>query len=357
MILNDALDGNTNKRKRTWLLPLCGVLAVLALNTVISAMNGDPLRFFRITAGNGLRGPLINILNNGAQTALAALGMALVVACCGGPDLSVGAVMALSGCLCCTLMIGPGGGNVRSAEELQMPVLLAILGGIALAGLCGAFNGLLAVRLKLPAAIATLLLYGGGRSLCAVITNRNTAFIRVDEFTMLGGTTGMVPVQAVIAAGCALLLYLLLRFTRWGRQVRQAEGAASPGVVLGCFVLCGLLAGTAGVLVAARVSLADVTIGQYMELDALLAVALSGGSLWGKRVSLAGVLAGAFTVQALNYALYSMPILSVGLTQAVKAALLIVMLAAQCPQVKAYFAERKAGRADAAAAAERSGSL
>ena len=107
-------------------------------------------------------------------------------------------------------------------------------------------------------------------------------------------------------------------------------------------MICGLFSGVAGIVATSRIYSADSNnIGLNLELDAILAVALGGNSLGGGRFNLAGSIIGAYTIQAITTTMYAL-----GVAKAVapvyKAIIVILIVVAQSPAVKAFFAHRKA---------------
>ena len=114
-----------------------------------------------------------------------------------------------------------------------------------------------------------------------------------------------VPLPAVLAAALALAAWLLLSRTRWGRWIYAVggnpEGARKMGipvdrVLLSAYVICGVAAGIAGILVAGRTDAGSPTAGQLLELDAITAVIIGGASFFGGRGAVAGVVAGALII-------------------------------------------------------------
>src|SRR5437763_14577238 len=135
---------------RAGLPQLLAFLAILAINWTVSP------QFFDLRLQDGrLFGSLIDVFNRGAPVALLALGMVMVIAT-RGIDLSVGAVMAISGAIAASL-----------ADGHAMPVVLAAALGAGL--LCGLWNGILVAVLRIQHIVATLIFLVAGRGLAQVI--------------------------------------------------------------------------------------------------------------------------------------------------------------------------------------------
>lgn len=121
-------------------LPIFSMLLVMMINVIYDIASGNPpFGFFSISINNGiLYGRLIDVLNRGSEVAILAIGMTLVVSASAGTDISVGSVMSLSGGLCCMLLAGYG---VTNVSEYAVPLWVGMFAGIAIACVCGLFNG------------------------------------------------------------------------------------------------------------------------------------------------------------------------------------------------------------------------
>ncbi len=243
-----------------------------------------------------------NLTNLGFQTsivAVLALGQLLVILT-RGIDLSVGAVVALSGVLGgivagAPIADGAGGG-------------LAVIAAMGLAGLAvGAANGLILVKGRvMNPFIVTLGTLSIVRGLALVISDAETVTGLPAAVGTLGtGKLGPVPVPAVLVVALAALAWVLLARTQWGRWIYAVggnpEGARRMGipvdrVLMSVYVLCGLAAGIAGLLVAGRTNAGSPNAGQLLELDAITAVIIGGASFFGGRGSVANVVAGALII-------------------------------------------------------------
>jgi ribose/xylose/arabinose/galactoside ABC-type transport system permease subunit len=230
-----------------------------------------------------------------APVLIVALGMALVIGT-EGIDLSVGAVMALAAALI-PLYIGYGA---------TVSIGVGLLAGVA----CGALAGFLVARVGVQPIIATLGIMVAGRGL-ANLFGGEIKSIR-DEGIVALGTEGLfgVPYVVLIAAVVALLAWFLVRRSTYGRQLvaiggnkRAAELAGLPvrRVLITTYVISGLLAALAGVLLAARSQASDPTkLGLLVELSAITAVVIGGTPLSGGQVRIAGTIAGALLMQLIT---------------------------------------------------------
>ncbi len=363
--MKSVIDWLKKVSKKPLFLPLVSVFLVLVINLVYDAIQGNYVfEFLKFELKEGaLYGRIIDILNRGSEAAILAIGMTLVVSSSAGTDISVGSVMSLAGSLCCMLLAGFGVTHVRELGELQMPIFVGVIAGIAVAGLCGLFNGFLVAKMKIQPMVATLIFFTAGRAIGLLLTNNKMVYIHLEQFKVFGGKLWIFPTPTVIAAACILVMAIILKTTSLGMYVQSVginpkasriAGINSVAIILLCYVICGLFSGVAGIVATSRIYSADSNnIGLNLELDAILAVALGGNSLGGGRFNLAGSIIGAYTIQAITTTMYA---LGVAKAQApvYKAIIVILIVVVQSPAVKAYFAHRKAQKEGGLAVAGRS---
>jgi ribose transport system permease protein len=248
-----------------------------------------------------------NITNLGFQTsivAVLALGQLLVILT-RGIDLSVGAVVALSGVVGGIVAGGAAGGSTSSHGALVLLVMVAC--GAAV----GLVNGtvLIAGRVMNPF-IVTLGMLSIVRGAALVISDAQTATgMPAAVQTMGTGLIGPLPVPAVLVAALAFVAWVMLTRTQWGRWIYAVGGDPDAArrvgipvdrVLLSVYVLCGVAAGIAAVLVAGRTNAGSPTAGQLLELDAITAVVIGGASFFGGRGSVFNVIAGALIIGVLR---------------------------------------------------------
>ncbi|HSM43395.1 MAG TPA: ABC transporter permease [Acidimicrobiia bacterium] len=224
---------------------------------------------------------------------IVALGMAIVIGT-EGIDLSVGAVMALAAAMVAVFIDqGP-----------WVAILMALVAGVV----AGLLNGALVAFLGIQPIIATLGLFVAGRGIALAFTSGRLVEIFDPTLSALAQQRLWgIPLPAVVAAGLALVSSVLVRRTRFGRHVvaiggntRAALSAGLPvrPVLLVVYVICGVFAALAGVLVTARSAAADPSfVGLLVELSAITAVVVGGTPLSGGRVRILGTVAGALLMQ------------------------------------------------------------
>ncbi|KHS98267.1 ABC transporter permease [Pectobacterium brasiliense] len=292
-------DNNVKPAKKVRLTFTKGVPQFLALVAILLIDSMVAPNFFSLHIQDGrLFGSLIDILNRGAPVALLALGMTLVIAT-GGIDLSVGAVMAIAGATAATL--------TAAGHPLPSVLLVALLVG----ALCGLWNGFLVAVLQIQPIVATLMLMVAGRGIAQLITEGQIITFDNAGLAKLGsGTLFYLPMPVIIACVMLLALWILTRKTALGlfiesvginlRSARNA-GVSTKLVLVAAYVICGVCAAVAGVIVTADIRGADANnAGLWLELDAILAVVIGGGSLLGGRFNLLLSVVGALIIQSMN---------------------------------------------------------
>ena len=313
--------------------PILALAMILVVDGIISP------NFFAIRIVQGrLFGNLIDILYRAMPIAMVALGMAVVIGT-KGIDLSVGAVIAIVGAVIAWRI---------HAGDPHGVILVAALGtGV----LCGLWNGALVALLDIQPIIATLILMVSGRGIGLMI---NLLYGGTDpSFTspllqgLSTGHVGLIPTRLILGAVLFLCLWLLIRRTALGLLLESVGANATASRLIGinarlvklsAYVLCGLLAAWAGVVMTADTHTSDpVSVGLYIELDAILAVVIGGGSLSGGRIHLGMTVLGVLVIQALTTS-----ILTSGLPPeynlVVKAVVVLFVLLLQSDNVRAAVA-------------------
>ena len=180
----------------------------------------------------------------------------------------------------------------------------------------------------------------------------------MDSYKVFGGYIGKIPVPTPIflAIIVVIIVNLILKKTALGLYIESVgiNGTASRLVGLNStlikfltYVICGVLAGIAGIIASSRIYSADVNnIGLNLEMDAILAVALGGNVLGGGKFSLMGSVIGAYTIQALT-TLYAMNVKADQLP-VYKAIVVVIIVTLQSPVFQSFIAKQRAKKAAAA---------
>jgi ribose/xylose/arabinose/galactoside ABC-type transport system permease subunit len=225
---------------------------------------------------------------------IAALGMTMIIVS-GGIDLSVGSTIALSTVVTALLL------------RADAAPVLAALGAVAAGAACGALNGLLITRLRVVPFIVTLgtmlLLRGAAKGLAderrieAPITWLNGLLRTTRDNPAL-----LLPTGIWITIALAAVVAATLRYTRFGRHLfaigsneRTARlcGVRVDRARFAVYTAAGALAGLAGLMQFAKLSVGDPTVAIGLELDVIAAVIIGGGSLLGGKGTVLGTIGGA----------------------------------------------------------------
>jgi ribose transport system permease protein len=253
---------------------------------------------------------LFNVTRNFAFVAIIAIGMTAVIIV-GGIDLSVGAVLVLSG-----MVIGM---TMNAGLSIWLAVPLAL--GAALA--VGAFNGLLIAYVGVPPFVVTLGMLSIARSLAMVLSdNRMVYQFGPDQpkLLALGGGFGVLPFFDAIRIPnpvffmLAMLLVtgFALRWTRWGRYVfaiggneraATATGVPVKLVKVSVYMFCSLCAGITGILEVGWLGTITTGLGQGMELTVIAAAVIGGANLAGGVGTAFGAVVGAALIEVIRNSL------------------------------------------------------
>lgn len=262
-------------------------IALLALIAFFSIVNP---RFFSVLNGQ-------SILLQVADLGLVALPLALIIMS-GSIDLSVGSVASVSAIVAAMTMNATG----------IWPLGFAV--GLAFGAVAGAINGALIAFLKLNPLVVTLgfLSVWGGLALFlvdgATVAGLPEGFRALGSFKVVG-----IPIQIIILIVVIALCWFLLNKRPFGREVLAIGGNERAAFLMGVrvrsvrmrlFVLTGLLAALAGIMLAAKLQAATPTAGVGMEVQALTVVLLGGVAFEGGIGRISGVVLGLLFVGVLR---------------------------------------------------------
>jgi galactofuranose transport system permease protein len=312
------------------------LLIILIVNRLISP------NFFNVRLVNDrLVGSLINILDNSAPYALLAIGMTLVIAT-KGIDLSVGAVMAISAAVAVVLIRNYEAGATAFYYQPGVVILITI----AIGAICGLWNGILVAFLDLQPIIATLILMVAGRGVAQMITGGQSPTFTNEALAFVGrGVVFGIPFPIYIAIAALIVVTLLVRRSALGLLIESVgvndrasyyAGIQARMIKLFVYILSGMCAAVAGMIVAGEVKSADPhTAGLFTELDAILAVVIGGASLLGGRFNLVLSVLGVLIIQSLLVGLY-VSSLHPTTNLVVKAIVVLAVLLLQSPEFRRF---------------------
>jgi ribose transport system permease protein len=259
-----------------------------------------------------------NLLLAFTEVALLSIGLTFVIAN-GDIDLSVGAVLAMSGAISAFMMKSMGYDPLSAA-------LIALLGGVV----AGLVNALVTVRFGLPAFVATLGMFYTARGISAWLVSGRELFGFPESYNLIGrkliealryfhmdpapGTllydiAAALSVQSVFMALLAIIAGIFLGYTVWGQQVYATGGNLRAAQYAGVntnrvralsLVFSALCAAFAGIIYIAFYRSFTPTAGQFRELDGIASVIIGGGSIFGGYGTIIGSLAGAAVITLLR---------------------------------------------------------
>ncbi|MCF7940316.1 MAG: ABC transporter permease [Spirochaetia bacterium] len=238
---------------------------------------------------------IMNVVRQISVNMILAVGMTFVIMT-GGIDLSVGSILAVSGVVASSLLKN---GSVDSI--LLVTIIASIVGG-----LLGLVNGLSIAKLKVPPFISTLAMMQIARGIAYLLSNGRPIVDLPKRFLIIGQEAFMgLPIMVIMMIVVVAIGYVLLQRTRFGRYVYYIGGNEEAARVSGVnvsrililvYVLAGICAGFAGVILSSRINSGQPQAGLTYELYAIAAVVIGGTSLNGGIGSIGGTIIGAIII-------------------------------------------------------------
>lgn len=319
IVEHDVGRATTRRERIAATLQRAGALVVLVVVVILASLVFGG-RFASVDN-------FLNILEASSFLGLVAVGMTFVIIG-GGIDLSVGSLLALSA--------------VLAAYGSQYGSVVAVVLPLVVCGLIGLLNGLLIARARMAAFIVTLATLLFARGLAFAVSDEGNRIFHIEAglaVSALGqGSLLGVRLPIVIAMVVFLTGWLVLTRSRYGAAVTAIGGSEDAARLMGLpiarvktamYLASGLLAGLAGLLVAARSSSGQSTIGVGLELQAIAAVVIGGTLLTGGSGSVAGTLAGVLLLNVINNVINQVGTLSSYFQQVVSGVFLIVVVLVQ----------------------------
>lgn len=270
-----------------------GLVIALILIIIVGWITGSD-RFMAI-------GNFETIVRYGSILGVIAIGMTFVITA-GGIDLSVGSVMGLSSVIASLSWVQNG--------ATQSTWLIMVVIAIAVGGLAGFLNGIVIAYGRVVPFIATLAMLVAARGLAEIFSDRHSQVVGVTGFLgfFRSDILGIDPLIWIFALAAVVGWFLLARTTYGRRTVaiggnHEASRLAGLKVkrhTLSLYVLSGVAAGIAGVMILARTTAGISTHGQLYELDAIAAVVVGGTLLAGGRGTIIGTVLGVLIFSALS---------------------------------------------------------
>lgn len=266
---------------------LAAMIALLFLCIVLSVMTETFL----------VRNNLLSVLRQVCVNCFIAFGITCVLIC-GGIDLSVGSVVAAAGVLA-----------VRSANA-GLPLVLCLLVPLLFGAVIGFVNGLIISHTTLPPFIVTLSMQIIVRGISYILTGGQPAQSNNEAFNNMGvGSVLGIPIPVVFVIIAFVILYFIINRTPFGRHVYATGGNKEAAKYAGVdtrwiqvrvFIISGVMAALAGVVLAARLYSGQPSVGEGFERDAIAASVLGGTSFNGGVGTLGGTVTGVLIIGVLN---------------------------------------------------------
>lgn len=256
------------------------------------------------TAGKFLNvSNLLSVLTSSTDLLICALGGTFIILM-GSIDLSVGSMISLCGVIAAKIYL--------STNNL----LAALLATVAVSLLCYLFMGIIHVRLKVPTFIVTLGMLSIARALVTMISGGSITM--VDYNGAIKQVFGLRPWILIIAIAAFVIVFIIERFTLFGRYTRLVGGEENVARLSGInvrkqkvlvFLFAGVLTALGGIVMAARIGSGSPSVGVGYELDVITAVVLGGTSQTGGVGGVRGTLIGVLTIGILanGLVLWGMP--------------------------------------------------
>jgi L-arabinose transport system permease protein len=221
-------------------------------------------------------------------------------------DLSVGSTVAFAGVMCAIVSNATGS------------VVLGIGASLVAGALIGAVNGVVIAKLKINALITTLATMEIVRGLAFITSQGQAVGVTSEAFFTLGALELFgLPVPVWITLACFVVFGVLLNKTIYGRNTlaiggnpdaARLAGVAVDRVRIAIFLIQGVVAALAGIILASRMTSGQPNAGEGFELNVISACVLGGVSLMGGRATISGVLVGVLIMGTVQNAMSLMNI-------------------------------------------------
>lgn len=241
---------------------------------------------------------ILNILRQNSTNLFLATGMTMVIIL-GGIELSVGSVIALSGCISAMCVINWG-----------LPEIVGFIAALLVGAIVGVFNGFVISMTDIPPFIVTLASMNITKGIALVITGGAPIRCMTDMYKFPGaGYVGPIPTPVVLMVIVYIIASFMINRTQLGRHMYAVGGNAQAAQFSGInvkkvkfiiYTYTGLMAGLAGLVTASRLYSGQPTAGDGAEMDAIAAVVVGGTSMSGGSGRLGGTLIGVLIIGVLN---------------------------------------------------------
>jgi ribose transport system permease protein len=267
-----------------------GLLLILIVFAIIMSILSDSF-----ASWNNIR----NLLIQSTILATLSLGVTFVIIT-GGIDLSVGAVEALSAAIGLDLIV-----------NYDIPVFVGIFVMLFIGVIIGFLNGLLVAQLSVPPMVATLATMSIARGIVLVYTNSANVYAPPSFSILTSNYIFGLPLIVWLVIAFILVAWLILSKTTFGRSIYAVGGSAIAARLAGirtklvtmlAYVISGLTAALAGLLLTIRLESAGPNAGDGVEMNVIAAVVIGGTSLFGGRGTIIGTVLGVILISLISNA-------------------------------------------------------
>ena len=317
-------------------------LSVLAILIIINLIKGAD--YFTISMINGaLYGNIPNILFGASELVILAIGMTLVTSSSGGQDISVGVAAAITSSVFVWVVLSAG-------EITWITILAGFLTSCVIGIVIGAFNGTLVAVFKVQPMVATLILFTAGRSIAFLIDGRLSPVLANDLTGQIGSVIPGIPIQTpiILTVLFVALFAVFLKATNLklysesvgiNQKAARLNGINPVRIKFLTYMILGVCTAVAGFIAVTKAGRHDsVNLLKFVEMDAILAVAIGGNALAGGKFSISGSIIGAYTIEVLNRTLLRLEV-DTETIKAFKAVFIIILMVVASPVVRKFAAK------------------
>jgi len=335
MIMNKLKDNLSHL-----LLPLSVLAILVAINLVKGA------DYFSVSVINGaLYGNIPNMLFGASELVILSIGMTLVTASSRGQDISVGVAGAITSAVFVQVLL-------NASQITWTTILVGFLASCLVGILIGAFNGTLVAIFKVQPMVATLILFTAGRSISFMIDGKLSPVLANELTSRIGGVMPGLPIQTpiILTAIFIVIVAVFLKVTNFrlyaetvgiNGKAARLNGINPNKVQFLAYMLLGICCAVAGFIAVTKAGRHDsVNILKFVEMDAILAVAIGGNSLGGGKFSITGSIIGAYTIEMLSRTLLRLEV-NPETIKAFKAVFIIILMVISSPVVREYMAKAR----------------
>ncbi len=314
-------------------------LSVLAILILINLIKGAD--YFSMTVINGaLYGNIPNILFGASELVILSIGMTLVTASSRGQDISVGVAGAITSAVFVQILLNAG-------EITWLTILAGFLASCVVGIAIGAFNGSLVSIFKVQPMVATLILFTAGRSIAFMIDGKLSPVLANELTSQIGGVMPGVPIQTpiILTAVFIAVVAVFLKTTNLrlyaetvgiNDKAARLNGIDPAKIKFLTYMILGVCSAVAGFIAVTKAGRHDsVNLLKYVEMDAILAVAIGGNALSGGKFSISGSIIGAYTIEVLSRTLLRLEV-GTETIKAFKAVFIIILMVVASPVVREH---------------------